>query len=191
MAISPTSPRVTSPPSSSTSRISTPRMGVPIDPGLRSACGWLNEATGEVSDSPYPSSTMQPKVSSNERMTSTGIADPPETHSRRLDMSRLAGAGWCSIAENIVGTPWKIVTPSRSITDRALPPSNRGMSVSEAPGQDAGVQRAGQPEDVEERQAAHDHVVRRRFQERLLGRAGVAVQAGVRELGTLGLSRRP
>ena len=26
--------------------------GVPIEPGLRSACGWLNEATGEVSDSP-------------------------------------------------------------------------------------------------------------------------------------------
>ena len=27
-------------------------IGVPIEPGLRSACGWLNEATGEVSDSP-------------------------------------------------------------------------------------------------------------------------------------------
>ena len=26
--------------------------GVPIDPGLRSACGWLNDATGEVSLSP-------------------------------------------------------------------------------------------------------------------------------------------
>ena len=28
------------------------RMGVPMDPGLRSASGWLNDATGEVSESP-------------------------------------------------------------------------------------------------------------------------------------------
>jgi hypothetical protein len=49
MAISPTSPPATSLPSSSTRRISTPAIGVPIEPGLRSACGWLNDATGEVS----------------------------------------------------------------------------------------------------------------------------------------------
>src|SRR4029453_10557180 len=31
---------------------SSPRTGVPIVPGLRSRSGWLNEATGEVSDRP-------------------------------------------------------------------------------------------------------------------------------------------
>lgn len=29
-----------------------PSTGVPTDPALRSAWGWLNEATGEVSESP-------------------------------------------------------------------------------------------------------------------------------------------
>jgi hypothetical protein len=42
----------TSLPSSSTSFISTPSIGVPIDPGLRSWPGWLNDATGAVSDRP-------------------------------------------------------------------------------------------------------------------------------------------
>ena len=39
MAISPTSPEATSTPSSSTSFISTPSMGVPIEPGLRPRSG--------------------------------------------------------------------------------------------------------------------------------------------------------
>ena len=39
-------------PASSTSRISTPSMGVPMEPGLRTLSGWLNDATGEVSESP-------------------------------------------------------------------------------------------------------------------------------------------
>ena len=52
MAISPTSPGATSLPSQSTTRIWTPSIGVPIEPGFRSRSGWLNEATGEVSDSP-------------------------------------------------------------------------------------------------------------------------------------------
>ena len=49
MTISPTSPVATSLSSSSTSFISTPAIGVPMDPALRSLSGWLNEATGEVS----------------------------------------------------------------------------------------------------------------------------------------------
>ena len=52
IAISPTSPCSTSLPSSSTTFISTPRTGTPIEPGLRSMSGWLNDATGEVSESP-------------------------------------------------------------------------------------------------------------------------------------------
>ena len=62
-------------------------MGVPIEPGLRSRPGWLNEATGEVSDRPYPSSTGTPNASSNPRSTSTGRAAPPEMHIRSAEVS--------------------------------------------------------------------------------------------------------
>ncbi len=62
-------------------------MGVPIEPGLRSRPGWLNDATGEVSDRPYPSSTVQPNASSNPRSTSTGKAAPPEMHIRSVETS--------------------------------------------------------------------------------------------------------
>jgi hypothetical protein len=76
---------------------------------------------------------MQPNVSSNARMISTGIAEPPETHSRRLETSVCPAPSECSMPANIVGTPSKTVTLSRSITCRALAPSNRGMSVSIEP----------------------------------------------------------
>ena len=44
-------------------------------------------------------------------------------------MSWSAGVGACSIAENIVGTPSNTVTSSRSMTDSAFAPSNRGMQA--------------------------------------------------------------
>jgi hypothetical protein len=47
----------------------------------------LNEATGDVSDSPYPSSTLHPKASSKPRCTSPGIAAPPEPQSLSDDTS--------------------------------------------------------------------------------------------------------
>ena len=37
-----------------------PIVGSPIEPGLRGRSGWLNDATGEVSDSPYPSKAWPP-----------------------------------------------------------------------------------------------------------------------------------
>ena len=82
---------------------------------------------------------MQPNVSSNDRITSTGIAEPPETHSRRLETSRPPASSECSIPANIVGTPSKIVTLSRSMTDSALAPSNRGIRVSSDPGRTAAL----------------------------------------------------
>ena len=69
-------------PSAVTSRNSTPATGVPIEPGLRTPPGWLKEATGEVSDSPYPSRMMVPNASSKARSSSTGRAAPPLTHTR-------------------------------------------------------------------------------------------------------------
>ena len=52
ITISPISPSATSWSSSSRSPNSTPRIGVPIEPGLVGRSGWLNDATGEVSESP-------------------------------------------------------------------------------------------------------------------------------------------
>ena len=46
-------------------RAGTPRraIGVPTEPGLIGRSGWLNEAIGEVSDSPYPSSSWNAEPS--------------------------------------------------------------------------------------------------------------------------------
>ena len=52
MTISPMASPLTSTSSSSRSPNSTPRIGVPTEPALVGRSGWLNEAIGEVSDSP-------------------------------------------------------------------------------------------------------------------------------------------
>jgi hypothetical protein len=61
-----------------------------------------------------------------------------------------------------------------------------GQQGQRAAGRDGRVQAAGQAEDVEQRQAAHRHVVRVVLQQRLRGQLGVADQVGVGELGALG-----
>ena len=61
MTISPTSPGATSVSSGPQSWNSTPRIGIPTEPGLTGRSGWLKEAIGEVSDNPYPSSSWKPK----------------------------------------------------------------------------------------------------------------------------------
>ena len=132
MAISPISPSGTVLQSSSISRICTPWIGVPIEPGLRTWCGWLNEATGEVSDSPYPSRMMQPNFSSKPRRTSTGSAAPPETHTRSVAALAGSPSGRYSMAAYMVGTPSKTVTLSRCVMSSALAGSNLGSSVSVA-----------------------------------------------------------
>jgi hypothetical protein len=106
---------------------------VPIEPGLRCLSGWLKEATGEVSDRPYPSSTRQPNASSKARSTSTGIAAPPEMHSRSVDTSYAARSGLWSNAENIVGTAANTVTwcPARICSARVG--SKRGSRLRDAP----------------------------------------------------------
>src|ERR687897_3864369 len=105
MAISPTSPTGTSMPSRSTHRISHPGIATPMVPGFRSRSGMLNEATGEVSESPYPSRMTQPNLSSKERITSSGMAEPPDTQVRSDDASMPSDMGWLRMAAYIVGTP--------------------------------------------------------------------------------------
>ena len=74
---------------------------------------------------------MQPKRSSNRRITSSGIAAPPEAHSSRRDASTSPSSA--TMAANMVGTPSKRVTRSRSMISSARPASNRGRSVRQPP----------------------------------------------------------
>ena len=76
---------------------------------------------------------MQPNLSSNERITSSGIADPPEAQTRSAEVSMPSDCGWLRIAAYIVGTPCMIVTCSFSITSMAAAGSKRGMRARLAP----------------------------------------------------------
>ncbi len=76
---------------------------------------------------------MQSKAFSKVRMTSTGIAEPPETHTRRLEVSASSWPGALSIAWYIVGTPSSTVTWSRAMISSAFAGSKRGISVRQAP----------------------------------------------------------
>ena len=61
--------------------------GVPIVPGFRTMSRRPKEATGDVSERPYPSRIAVLNSLSKARMISTGRAAPPETQSRRELMS--------------------------------------------------------------------------------------------------------
>ncbi len=136
MTISPISPWGTSLSSISTTRTPTPHTGKPTEPGLDGRSSRLNVATGLVSDRPYPSRMATPNFSPKARMTSTGMAEPPDTASRRLRAilarSNFSGLGWLSMAQYIVGTPAKMVTLSRSMMLSAASGSKRGSSDSAA-----------------------------------------------------------
>src|SRR5919106_800572 len=75
----------------------------------------------------------QPNLSSKPRISSTGMAAPPELQVRRQDASTESALSACSIALYMVGTPWKIVTWSRSMISSAVSGSKRGSIVTRAP----------------------------------------------------------
>ena len=147
--------------------------------------GWLKHATGEVSDSPYPSSTRQPNASSKPFITSTGIAAPPEMHTRKAGKSLLSSPVWASNATYMVGTPARTVTPWRASNASASRGSKRGSKRHAGTGGDRRVQRAGLAEGVEQRQPTEDHVVRGELREIGDDDLGVADQVGVGEFGAL------
>src|SRR5262249_54440170 len=95
--------------------------------------GGLNDATGEVSDRPYPSRITHPKAASNPRSTSTGSAAPPETPTRRVETSQRGRSGQARRATYIVGTPSKTVTRPRAINSSAFSGVNRDTRVRRAP----------------------------------------------------------
>ena len=76
---------------------------------------------------------MQPNFSSKPRISSTGMAAPPDMQMRRHDASVESAESECSIALYIVGTPWKTVTRSRWMISSALSGSKRGSIVTFAP----------------------------------------------------------
>jgi hypothetical protein len=69
-----------------------------------------------------------------------------------------------------------------------LPGVEPGQQRQAAAASDRRVQAAGQAEDVEERQAAHDHIAGAGLQHGGGGELGVAGQVRVRELGALRLA---
>src|SRR5215831_19796045 len=76
---------------------------------------------------------MQPKCFSNARISSTGIAAPPDTHTRRLATSPAPPAALCKMAAYIVGTPARTVTSSLLMISSARTGSNLGSRVRHAP----------------------------------------------------------
>ena len=76
---------------------------------------------------------MQSNFSSNARISSAGIAAPPDMQMRSDEQSAASHDAECSIALYIVGTPWKSVTLSRSMISSALSGSKRGSIVTVAP----------------------------------------------------------
>src|SRR5256885_1411531 len=72
---------------------------------------------------------IAPNASSNSRITSTGIADPPEMHMRSVDTSAPARSGWLSIAWYLVGTPPNSVTRPRAMISSPFAGSKPGASL--------------------------------------------------------------
>ena len=115
---------------------STPQTGTPIEPGRGAPSGSLNIATGEVSDSPYPSSTDTPNRSRTSRMISTGRLEPPDTAIRSVRAIRSTSTSSVralSSPQYIVGTPAKNVTSSVCSSRTAAAASNRGSITSVEP----------------------------------------------------------
>ena len=76
---------------------------------------------------------MHPNFSSKARISSAGIAAPPDMHRRSVEVSAVSAESAWSIALYIVGTPWKIVTRSRAMISSAFSGSKRGSIVTVAP----------------------------------------------------------
>ena len=128
---------------------------------------------------------MQPKVSSNPRSTSTGMAAPPETHSRSDETSGRSPV-WCSMAAYIVGTPSKIVTRSRWMISRALPGSNLGSSVSVPPAVTVAFSPQVRPNTWNSGRQPMTTSTGAALQQGGRGQLGVAGQVRVGQLGALG-----
>ena len=130
---------------------------------------------------------MQSNFSSKARISSTGIAAPPDMQMRSVEVSVEPARSACSSALYIVGTPWKTVTASRSMISSALSGSKRGSIVTVAPLQTAQFIVQVWPNEWNSgsapsstspglNSAKPDH------------RVAVAQQVRVRQLGALGLA---
>jgi hypothetical protein len=92
-------------------------------------------------------------------MTSTGIAAPPDTHSRRVPTSALSRPGWLSSAWYIVGTPSKMVTLSRPDDLQRLARLEAGIIVRQAPIFTLALSPQVWPKEWKERQCSQQHVL--------------------------------
>src|SRR5690606_18666985 len=131
---SPCSPGATSRVGSDRSRkeMMVPGTGRPIEPGLFNPSNGLDVTTGDVSDSPYPSTSLQPVTASNRSLTSTGKAAPPERQYFSEEKSRFLNFGWFIKALKRVGTPGITVGLVAAISWIASSSTKRGIMMSSA-----------------------------------------------------------
>lgn len=115
-------------------RIWTPSTGRPMDPA-RLFPVWLNEATGEVLVSPYPSRIWAPNVALNPLRTSTGRAAPPEMLTRSVEVFAVSAPALTRPGPS--SGALEHGHPGRSMTFRAVTGSNRGTIVMLAPARTA------------------------------------------------------
>ena len=100
-----------------------------MEPALFSPLRGLQVATGEVSVSPYPSTSVQPVNRSKVFLTSTGRAAPPEMQYLMDERSYLSRSPLPLIAVYMVGTPGKSVGPRLCMVSSTCCTSKRGRST--------------------------------------------------------------
>src|SRR5579864_7695041 len=105
MQISPGCPVDTSFPASSRNTISVDGIGRPIDPLYSAPSNGLIVAAGDVSVSPYASTSGTPVTAFQRLATASCTAIPPPSASRNDVKSTLRNLGWLRSALNSVLTP--------------------------------------------------------------------------------------
>ncbi len=106
--------------------------GRPIEFSLTGPLSGLQLSTGEVSERPYPSTTLQPVSFSNWVFTSSGSGAPPDKQNLSEERSKVASFLWLMMALNSVGTPGMIVGFVLLMSLSASSRTKRGMMTSSA-----------------------------------------------------------
>ena len=120
--ISPSS--TSSPVSGSTSTMSTPGQGRPIDPGRTAWPGELH-TSAVVSVCPYPSRMVTPQSFSTRAMTS-GFSGSPAPRASRGTRDMPVMSAWMSM-RHTVGGAQNVSTPHRSSCPISAPASKRSV----------------------------------------------------------------
>ena len=87
----------------------------------------MQVTTGEASERPYPSTSLQPVSFSKRCLISSGSGAPPDRQNFSEERSKLWSLGWFTMAVNIVGTPGMQVGLVDEMSFNASSRTKRGM----------------------------------------------------------------